>query len=67
MSASEPCSHSRPLLCRPQEPLRSIYFGTGVTQGAVSPACHDHTDAADSLDLLVGLSTGDGAILLSYV
>ena len=48
---------ARPL----QEPVRSIYFGTRTTTGATSPTCHDFTAASDGLDLLVGLSTGEGA------
>ena len=44
----------------PQEPVRSIYFGTRATTGAASPTCHDFTAASDGLDLLVGLSNGEG-------
>lgn len=41
--------------------MRSIYFGTRATTGATSPTCHDFTAASDGLDLLVGLSNGEGA------
>jgi len=42
-------------------PLSSISFGAGATAGtAVLPTSHAYIPAADGLDLLVGLSTGDG-------
>jgi len=44
-----------------QVPLSSISFGAGATAGtAVLPTSHAYIPAADGLDLLVGLSTGDG-------
>jgi len=46
-----------------QEPVRSIYFGTRTTTGTTSPTCHDFTAASDGLDLLVGLSNGEGLCL----
>ena len=44
-----------------QIPKRTISFGVSPSGAAIMPTCHAHTAALDSVDLLIGLSTGDGA------